>query len=43
VGKPITPELAAELGFDKGFGANSSMEEIVAYIEGRKLLSPDKV
>lgn len=35
-GKPVTPELAAELGFDKGFGANSSMEEIVAYIEGRE-------
>lgn len=36
-GKPITPELAAELGFDKGFGANSSMEEILAYIEGREI------
>ncbi len=36
-GKPITPELAAELGFDKGFGANSTMEEVVAYIEGKEI------
>jgi len=35
-GKPITPELAAELGFDKGFGEHSSIEEIIAYIEGRE-------
>lgn len=36
-GKPITPELAAELGFDKGFGEHSSVEEIVAYIEDRSI------
>lgn len=36
-GKPITPELAAELGFDKGFGEHSSMEELLAYIEGREV------
>ncbi|MFH0735114.1 MAG: cobalamin-dependent protein [bacterium] len=36
-GKPITPELAAELGFDKGFGAQSTIEEVVAYIEGREI------
>lgn len=35
-GKPITPELAAELGFDKGFGDNSSIDEVIAYIEGRE-------
>ncbi|KAB2923312.1 MAG: cobalamin B12-binding domain-containing protein [Bacteroidetes bacterium] len=34
-GKPITPELAAELGFDHGFGEHSSLEEIFAYIEER--------
>ncbi len=34
-GKPITPELAAELGFDRGFGEHSSVEEILAYIEDR--------
>lgn len=38
-GKPITPELAAELGFDRGFGEHSTMEEIVAYIEDRKISS----
>lgn len=36
-GKPITPELAAELGFDKGFGEHSSIEELLAYIEGREV------
>ncbi len=36
-GKPITPELAAELGFDKGFGEHSSLEELIAYIEGREV------
>lgn len=36
-GKPITPELAAELGFDKGFGEHSTIEELIAYIEGREI------
>ena len=36
-GKPVTPELAAELGYDKGFGAQSSIDEIIAYVEGREL------
>lgn len=36
-GKPITQELAAELGFDKGFGVNSSIEELLAYIEGKEI------
>jgi len=35
-GKAITPQLAAELGFDKGFGAGTDFEEIVAYVENRK-------
>lgn len=35
-GKPVTPELAAELGFDKGFGEHSSIEDVVAYVEGRE-------
>lgn len=38
-GKPITPELAAELGFDKGFGEHSTIEEVIAYIEGREYIS----
>jgi methylmalonyl-CoA mutase cobalamin-binding subunit len=35
-GKPVTPELAAELGFDRGFGEHSTVEEVVAYVEGRE-------
>ncbi len=34
-GKAMTPELAAELGFDKGFTDRCTVEEAVAYIEGR--------
>ncbi|NJD18959.1 MAG: cobalamin B12-binding domain-containing protein [Gemmatimonadetes bacterium] len=34
-GKPVTPELAAELGFDRGFGEHSTIDEVVAYVEGR--------
>ena len=34
-GKAMTPELAAELGFDKGFTDRCKVEEAVAYIEGR--------
>jgi methylmalonyl-CoA mutase cobalamin-binding subunit len=35
-GKAMTPELAAELGFDKGFADRCTVEEAVAYIEGRE-------
>ncbi|MCX6138114.1 MAG: hypothetical protein NTV54_11530, partial [Ignavibacteriales bacterium] len=35
-GKPVTPEPAAELAFDRGFGSQSGIEEIAAYIEGRE-------
>ncbi len=34
-GKAITPELSAELGFDKGFDEHSSIESIIAYVEGK--------
>ncbi len=37
-GKAITPQLAAELGFDKGFGAGTDFDEIIAFIEGREFL-----
>jgi len=37
-GKAITPQLAAELGFDKGFGAGTDFEEIIAYLEDREYL-----
>lgn len=33
-GKAVTPELAAEIGFDKGFPSNVTVEEVVAYLEG---------
>jgi methylmalonyl-CoA mutase cobalamin-binding subunit len=34
-GKAITAELAAELGFDRGFDEHAPVDEVVAYIEGR--------
>ena len=35
-GKAITPQLAAELGFDKGFDGNSTPDMLLAYMEGRE-------
>lgn len=35
-GKAITPQLAAELGFDKGFGDGTDYEEVIAFIEDRE-------
>lgn len=35
-GKAITPELAAELGFDAGFGPGTTIEEAVAFVEERE-------
>jgi methylmalonyl-CoA mutase cobalamin-binding subunit len=46
-GKAITKELAAELGYDAGFGERTSWEEVFAYIEGggfeRKKVAVTKV
>lgn len=36
-GKAITKELAAELGYDAGFGERTSWEEVIAYVEGREV------
>ena len=36
-GKAITKELAAELGYDAGFGERTSWEEVIAYVEGGRL------
>jgi len=36
-GKAVTPELAAELGFDAGFPPTSNVEAILAYVEGKPL------
>ncbi len=42
-GKAVTAELAAELGFDRGFDEHSPIEEVVAYIEGRPLTGATSV
>lgn len=34
-GKAITSELAAELGFDRGFDEHARIEDIVAFLEGK--------
>lgn len=33
-GKAITPELATELGFDKGFDEHTTIDDLIAYLEG---------
>lgn len=38
-GMAIRPELAAELGFDGAFGPGTTVEEAVAFVEGRPWLS----
>lgn len=35
-GMAVRPELAAELGFDAGFGPGTSVDEAVAFVEGRE-------
>lgn len=35
-GKAVTPQLAAELGFDQGFDANTTPEQALAYVEKRE-------
>jgi len=35
-GMAMRPELAAELGFDAGFGPDTTVEEVVAFVEGRR-------
>ncbi|MCD6362863.1 MAG: cobalamin B12-binding domain-containing protein, partial [Synergistetes bacterium] len=36
-GKAITPELAAELGYDAGFGDGTRWEDIIAFVEEGKI------
>ena len=36
-GMSIRPELAQEMGFDAGFGPDTTVEEAVAFVEGRQL------
>lgn len=40
-GMAVRPELAAELGFDAGFGPGTTVEEAVAFVEGREYV-PDQ-
>jgi methylmalonyl-CoA mutase cobalamin-binding domain/chain len=37
-GMAIRPELAAELGFDAGFGPGTTREEALAFVEGREYM-----
>ncbi len=37
-GMAVTRELAAELGFDGGFGPGTTVEEATAFVEGREFL-----
>ncbi|MCK9408860.1 MAG: cobalamin B12-binding domain-containing protein [Bacteroidetes bacterium] len=41
-GKAVSPELAAELGFDKGFDEHASYDSILAYIEGTSGMVEDE-
>lgn len=41
-GKAITKELAAELGYDAGFGERTRWEEVVAYVEGKELSTEEE-
>jgi methylmalonyl-CoA mutase cobalamin-binding subunit len=38
-GKAVTSELAAELGFDRGFDEHSRIEDIIAFIEGKSAVA----
>lgn len=38
-GKAITKELAAELGYDAGFGEKTRWEEVIAYVENKEVLT----
>jgi methylmalonyl-CoA mutase cobalamin-binding domain/chain len=41
-GMAIKPELAAELGFDAGFGPGTTVEEAIAFVEGREYIEEDR-
>lgn len=41
-GMAIRPELAQELGFDAGFGPGTTVEETLAFVEGREFLKSAK-
>lgn len=39
-GMAVRPELAAELGFDAGFGPGTQTDEVVCFVEGRDYCPP---
>lgn len=41
-GMAIRPEFAAELGFDAGFGPGTTVEEAIAFVEGREYITTGK-
>lgn len=41
-GMAIRPEFAAELGFDAGFGPGTTVEEAIAFVEGREFVASAK-
>jgi len=41
-GKAIKPELAAELGFDAGYGEGTDFEEAIAFVEGRRYIQKEE-
>jgi len=42
-GMAINPELAAELGFDAGFGPGTSVEEAIAFVENREYFAESTI
>jgi len=42
-GMAVRPELAAELGFDAGFGPGTTVEEAVAFVEGKEYNPEDAI
>lgn len=41
-GKAIKPELAAELGFDAGYGEGTDFGEAIAFVEGREYIKKEE-
>ncbi|MCK4340038.1 MAG: cobalamin B12-binding domain-containing protein [Candidatus Cloacimonetes bacterium] len=41
-GKAIKPELAAELGFDAGYGEGTDFGEAIAFVEGRRYIQKEE-
>ncbi|AEH51393.1 cobalamin B12-binding domain-containing protein [Pseudothermotoga thermarum] len=42
-GKAVTPQLAAELGYDAGFGEKTKWEEVIEFVEGRTVEKKEEI